>query len=209
MNNKPAPDAEACVNTPPQDAYWGLFWADGSSSSWIYSTLGVSGLTVQDGQAVGFSWQAGSGSTPPGVKPPTTATPSSSPSAKPSSSGEPSSTPKPSTAPGSSDAPSSAAPSSSAAADDSASRSPSAGRSAKDKAKKKAKADRTESAAASETPSTTSACPSPLAAATADPPAPGGDGGLPAWEFPALLVALAGAGGATAYLRRRAGGSTP
>ena len=29
----PAPSVEACVNTPPEDAYWGLWWSDGNLRS--------------------------------------------------------------------------------------------------------------------------------------------------------------------------------
>ncbi len=209
VDNKPGSDAEACVNTPPQDAYWGLFWADGTSASWKYSTLGVSGLTLQDGQSVAFSWQGSAGTTPPGVKPPATATPSPSPSPKPSSSPRPSASAKPSSSPGST----SAAPTTGAeATGGSATPSQEAERSSKAKAKEKAKAERTgkgqDEQTASATPEAVSATASPVAATAAEPSEPRG-GGLPGWALPAVLVALAGVGGATAYVRRRAGGSAP
>ena len=30
----------SCGNTPPADAYWGLFWSDGKSGTWTYSSVG-------------------------------------------------------------------------------------------------------------------------------------------------------------------------
>ena len=35
-----APASDPCVNTPPADAYWGLWWSDGKSGSWTYSSVG-------------------------------------------------------------------------------------------------------------------------------------------------------------------------
>lgn len=206
VDDKPGSDEEACVNTPPQDAYWGLFWADGTSSSWKYSTLGVSGLTLQDGQSVAFSWQGSAGTTPPGVKPPTTATPSPSPSPKPSSSPRPSASAKPSAAPGSS----SAAPTTDVeTTSGAATPSPAATRASKDKDKAERSGTGKDERSLSATPEAVSASASPVAATAVGPSAPGGGDGLPGWALPAVLVALAGVGGATAYLRRRAGGSAP
>ena len=34
------PADDPCVNTPPADAYWGLWWSDGESGEWSYSSLG-------------------------------------------------------------------------------------------------------------------------------------------------------------------------
>jgi hypothetical protein len=64
-----APSSDPCVNTPPSDAYWSLWWSDGKSGTWRYSTLGVGSLTVPAGGYVALSWQSGSGPAPPGVKP--------------------------------------------------------------------------------------------------------------------------------------------
>ena len=60
INQRPAPADQACVNTPPEDAYWGLWWSDGTSGSWVYSNYGVGSLKVPDGGYVGFAWQTGS-----------------------------------------------------------------------------------------------------------------------------------------------------
>ena len=36
-----APASDPCVNASPANAYWGLWWADGSQASWTYSSYGV------------------------------------------------------------------------------------------------------------------------------------------------------------------------
>jgi hypothetical protein len=52
INGQPASDP--CVRTPPSDAYWGLWWSDGRSGTWSYSSLGAGSLTVPDGGYVAF-----------------------------------------------------------------------------------------------------------------------------------------------------------
>lgn len=108
-----APASDPCVNASPANAYWGLWWADGSQPSWTYSSYGVGSLTVPAGGSVGWSWQqdrtAGT-SVPPGAAPPVTAastpttspTPSSSPTASASASPTASPTASPSGGGGSS-----------------------------------------------------------------------------------------------------------
>ena len=87
VSGKPATDP--CVNTPPSNAYWGLWWSDGESGTWTYSSLGVNSLKVPVGGSVGLSWIGGGGSVPPGVAPPRapepepTPTPTQQPSADP------------------------------------------------------------------------------------------------------------------------------
>ena len=84
------PASDPCVNTPPADAYWGLWWSDGKSGSWSYSSVAAGSLTIPDGGYVAFAWQSGT-RTAPGV--PATAhggssaptrTPSATPTTKPS-----------------------------------------------------------------------------------------------------------------------------
>ncbi len=70
---QPVPADEPCVTTPPQDAYWGLWWSDGKGS-WSYSNYGVSDLKVPDGSWVGFSWKGSASAQAPGITP-TTPTP--------------------------------------------------------------------------------------------------------------------------------------
>jgi len=224
VNQRPSPSEEPCVNTPPEDAYWGLWWSDGTSGSWVYSNYGVGSLKVPDGGYVALAWQSGS-KTPPGVAPavhaapaPTTATASATPTSRPSTkpSSKPSSKPthkasstpssKPSSAPTSGSAPtSSGASSESAAASSSA-------------------PDQTGTASASPTASPSDATASTLAEAsseatgvtspegseTPDPSATAGEAsavdepaGLPTWVAPLVLVLLAAAGGAAYLLRRR------
>src|SRR6478736_651430 len=63
------PADDPCVSTPPSDAYWGLYWSDGSSDSWSYASLGAGSQAVPDGGSVAFSWTGRSGRVPPGVAP--------------------------------------------------------------------------------------------------------------------------------------------
>jgi hypothetical protein len=91
VDNLPSPSDQACVNTPPESAYWSLWWSDGTSGSWSYSNYGVGSLKVPDGAYVGFAWVSGSKS-PPGVPAAThasspTPTPSAAPTVKPSTGG--------------------------------------------------------------------------------------------------------------------------
>ena len=95
-----APAAASCVSTPPANAYWGLYWSNGTSGSWSYSSLGVGSLTVPAGGSVAFAWQ-GQAQGPPGVAAPSHAgspTPSPSPTASPTPSG-PTATPSSSSSP--------------------------------------------------------------------------------------------------------------
>lgn len=85
------PLSDPCQNASPVDAYWGLWWADGSNASWTYSSSGVGGLIVPAGGSVGWSWKQGTGSAaPPGIAPPVVAS-TPTPSATPSSTSSPSS----------------------------------------------------------------------------------------------------------------------
>lgn len=94
------PESEPCLNTAPADAYWGLWWSDGSKGSWTYASSGAGALTVPAGGSVGWAWQqdrASSGAVPPGVAPPvapaSTPTPTPSPTTSSSPTSSPSATP--------------------------------------------------------------------------------------------------------------------
>jgi hypothetical protein len=63
------PSASACANTPPANAYWGLFWSNGKTGRWKYAALGVTSLRIPAGGSVAFSWQGNDQRTPPGVRP--------------------------------------------------------------------------------------------------------------------------------------------
>ncbi|MCD9155128.1 hypothetical protein [Aeromicrobium duanguangcaii] len=65
-----APAGDPCVEASPSDAYWGLFWSDGKSGSWVYSSLGVTSLKVPAGGSVAFVFQGSQQRTPPSVAPP-------------------------------------------------------------------------------------------------------------------------------------------
>ncbi len=69
VSGKPGPQEENCARTPPASAYWGLYWSDGKSGKWTYSSSGVGGLKVSSGGFVAFSWQNGGAGDPPGAAP--------------------------------------------------------------------------------------------------------------------------------------------
>lgn len=62
------PAADPCVNTSPANAYWGLYWSDGTSG-WRYASVAVGSLTVPAGATVALSWQNGGDADPPGTAP--------------------------------------------------------------------------------------------------------------------------------------------
>jgi hypothetical protein len=64
-----SPSSDPCINTSPADAYWSLWWSDGRSGQWSFSSLGVGSLTVPEGGYVALSWQGGSGRAAPRVAP--------------------------------------------------------------------------------------------------------------------------------------------
>ncbi|MGF9754079.1 hypothetical protein AAII07_02660 [Microvirga sp. 0TCS3.31] len=95
VNSVPASDP--CVNASPANAYWGLWWSDGTSSSWTFSSSGVGGLVVPAGGSVGWAWQqdrpSGAG-VPPAVPPPVNpATPTATPTASEPSTSSPTTSP--------------------------------------------------------------------------------------------------------------------
>jgi len=203
------PADDPCVNTPPGDAYWGLWWSDGKSGSWSYATTSAGGQRVPEGGYVGFSWNGSSTRSTPGLTPaprPTatpTPSPTKSPSHQPSSSAPPSSQPSQQ---------GSVTPSASASSDPSDPSGPSQP-SKSSKSSKPAKPGDKKSRSAKPSASATSAMPSasespsesaddvvPTSAEPAEP-----DGGLPAWVAPAAIVMLFGAAGAAAVVRRRRG----
>lgn len=77
INDVPAEDP--CVNTPPADAYWGLWWSDGTTGTWSYSTLAAGSLKIPEGGYVAFSWNQGAGKDKPSSKPTAHAQPSATP----------------------------------------------------------------------------------------------------------------------------------
>src|SRR4051794_12248217 len=62
------PQSDPCVTTSPSNAYWGLYWSDGTSG-WKYASTSAGSLTVPAGGTVAFSWQNGGTADPPGTAP--------------------------------------------------------------------------------------------------------------------------------------------
>ncbi len=225
------PASDPCVNTPPADAYWGLWWSDGSSGTWTYSSLGAGSLSVPEGGYVGFAWQSGSKSAP-GVpatphssapSPTPTQAPSSSPStggggsgsATPTRKPTPSPTPKPTPKPPKPTAKPSAQPTSlpssaTPTAVPTVTGSADAATVAPGQGETSAAAEPTESPTVQPaSPPDTAAAP-PSGSASFQPGdsttevAPTSEGGaLPAWVVPLVIVLLAAGGGAAYLLRRR------
>jgi len=197
VSGKPADSP--CVNTPPADAYWGLFWSDGTSGSWTYATSGAGGQHVPDGGYVGFSWQGSDIRAAPGYRP----APHPSPSPTPTPDHDPTHAPTHDpTQPGSSMPPTTEATSDSPTA----STSTSAAASPSSTGRGTRHGQRAEDEQPSPTPTATgsgSASASPSLAPASSDPADPGDGGLPGWVAPAVVAVLFGAAGAVAMVRRQ------
>ena len=86
----PTADEETCSNTPPANAYWGLFWSDGSPQTWSYASQGASSQRVPNGGSVGWRFQDGGDRDYPGAAPTARPKPAPSPDPSPRPSPEPS-----------------------------------------------------------------------------------------------------------------------
>ncbi|MEO5851674.1 MAG: hypothetical protein ABIQ15_04095, partial [Nocardioides sp.] len=104
-----APASDPCVNTSPADAYWGLYWSNGTSGSWTYSTLGAGSLEIPAGGSVAFAWQ-GASEGPPAVAPPALGGSSPSPTKQPTATPTKAPTQSPTKAPTTAPAPPTATP---------------------------------------------------------------------------------------------------
>lgn len=209
VEGKPSPSQEACANTPPANAYWGLFWSDGKSGRWTYATTGVNGLEVPNGGFVAFSWQGSESKDPPSAspvnaKPAPTKTPTPTPTKKPTPTrkAKPTSHAKPTRT--ATVATPTAVASSTARARARASATPSVTPSPRESAS----ATPGSSASTSPDPTdTASAGPDVTGAVSPDndftPPAE--QGGLPVWVPIAVIVALAGVAAGALWWRRRTG----
>ncbi|KQW53734.1 hypothetical protein ASC77_05600 [Nocardioides sp. Root1257] len=197
------PASDPCVNTPPADAYWGLWWSDGTSGRWTYATTAAGSLHVPDGGYVAFSWNGSASRSAPGASPtahPAAPTRTPSPSAAPTK--KPTKKPKPSPSSGTHgssttlSATLSASPSTDPSSEASPSRSASASSSPAEPSSTGAADTPSTSPEVDESPSDT---PTPTAAEPADP----SDGGLPTWVGPVVVILLFAAGGTVAVVRRR------
>ena len=63
------PRQDPCVNTPPADAYWSLWWSDGSSRTWSYATTSAGSLEIPDGGYVALAWDQVDGDLAPSTTP--------------------------------------------------------------------------------------------------------------------------------------------
>jgi hypothetical protein len=202
-----AKPASSCQQTPPADAYWSLWWSDGTSGQWKYSSVGVTQLKVPEGGYVALSWQGQTSQAKPRVP----ATAHSSPSPSPSPTHRPShhATSHPTATPHASSAPSSSASVAPPAVPSSSPAVPPRSR------RHHAARHHTGSTTATPSPTTGAAGTAARAAGasrqlTATPASdPGsGSGGLPAWVAP-LAVGVLFAGAGTILLVRRRGSGGP
>ncbi len=208
-----APASAQCVNMPPANAYWGLFWSDGSGG-WIYSSEGVDSLNVPNGGSVAFAWQNGGGTDYPGVPPasPRDEGSGSGSGGGGSGSGSGSGSDGPASSdtggsggadgttstPGQSDSPSgSASPSSKSGKPGKPDKPGKAGESKKDEREKPSE---------SSDPESPSESPTNASAPVADPPSAADQGGLPTWVAPVGIAVLFAAAGVVALVRRRSVG---
>lgn len=213
------PAGEDCSDMPPADAYWALYWSNGKSGGWTYSSLGVDGLKIPPGGSVAFSWSKG-GTTRPSVAPPVIAAAESpTPQAEPTTASgvegsgkgdkkpgkgetrKPFPTPKPTVPP--------ATPSPTAATTPTASASSTPGKPARTRSSTpSATPSATPVASPTEAPVTAAPIPSASPEGAGDPVTPTAaetdDGGVPGWLPPALIALLAAVAGAVAWARRRA-----
>lgn len=202
ISGKPADDP--CVDTPPANAYWGLFWSNGTSGSWNYSSSGAGGLKVPAGGSVAFAWQGSDARSVPSSAPPKHDPPISVPPPKPPK-------PTPSTQP-TTPAPAAPTTESSGVAP---SASPTASATPSPSASPRAESTVTYGAAPVAMPQSTA--PDPAGGVTAsasaevepeiEPTASDATdgGGLPLW-VPLSVIALGLAGAGTAYYLRRRNG---
>jgi len=206
-----APSSDPCVNTPPSDAYWSLWWSDGKSGSWKYSSAGVDSLKVPAGGYVALSWQGQSSQAKPRVTPTPHASSSPSPTPSPSTPPprhthhavhhHPSASPTAaatSNAPGTASAPSGSPSGPSAAAS----------RSAHATHHHSASAYHASHRPTSRASATPQADEPPNRATQPASGEPSSDSGLPGWIAPVLVALVFLAGGAVTVVRRRRSGGT-
>lgn len=190
-----SPSSDPCINTSPADAYWSLWWSDGKSGQWSFSSQGIGSLTVPDGGYVALSWQGGTGKAAPRVTPRPHPTASASP------------TPSPTHVPTSpTSGPSSAPPATPTTGDPTATSSSSSSPGTRSAPPLRHHHDgrRHRHHGATSSPSATDRA---AGAPATDPVEPTGSG-LPAWVAPGLVALVFAAAGAVFVLRRRRSGGS-
>lgn len=195
------PASDPCVNTSPADAYWGLYWSDGTSG-WKYASTSAGSLTVPAGGSVAFSWQNGGGD-PPGIAP---ASPAPAPTKQPTRQPTTQPTKQPTRQPTRQPTGQPTAGSAATRGATSSATGPTAPTTSGSPSGS-ASASASPSAASSSQETSQSADPSGAGQATVSVDAPEAgrtdDGGLAWWVPVAVLVLLAGGGGAAWWTRRR------
>jgi hypothetical protein len=194
------PADDPCVNTPPADAYWGLWWSDGKSGEWSYSSLGAGSLTIPAGGYVAMVWDDSSGDVRPRTGAPAHPNPTPTPTKKPSPSQAPTTIPAPTTpatptatVSGTTTPEPTARPSRtkkpSPSKTSTKTPSPSEETTAPDPSEEPSSDDRTDAAGPIDQPVT--------------PAASSDGGGLPVWVAPVVVVVLLGTAAGVALARRR------
>lgn len=197
VSGEPADDP--CVNTPPPDAYWGLWWSDGESSAWTYSSEGAGSLNIPEGGSVAFSWNGSETKTPPGADPATHADePSPTPATGPGGGGGGQGGPGAGGSGGG--PPSTADPSGTSTAspsDDPSRRERDGARAGGRKQDRDEESDGPSDEPSDSSPTTMD--PTPVA----DPASSADDASLPAWVAPTVAGSLFAVAGVVALVRRR------
>jgi hypothetical protein len=193
------PADDPCVNTPPADAYWGLWWSDGESGEWSYSSLAAGSLTVPAGGYVAMVWDGSAGTVRPQADPTAHPTPTPTPTATPTRKPSPTPSATPTPTPAASPTTESTEPTTEPT------REPTVEPSRTKKPKPTRTSSPTESTAApsSEPPTDQQTEAGAAIEDPGDPAASSDDGGLPGWVAPVLVVVLLGAAGGVAVVRRQ------
>ena len=77
IDGAPGPASEACIDTPPHNAYWS-YWRAKRGGAWVYSDIGAASKgTARAGSVQGWSFSDGS-NPPPRVAPPAATAPATS-----------------------------------------------------------------------------------------------------------------------------------
>lgn len=208
-----APADDPCVNTPPANAYWGVWWSDGTSSGWTYSSVGVGSLTIPDGGSVALSWNGSSAKSPPGASPPQHSTqeptgkpapakpPPTQPSQPPPSGGGKDGSSGGATSPADTTSPGAAQ--LGAAPAGKRNRNDAEKGSDRDRERKQAERARQTDATSPTDEASTSPTDEGAAPVAAEPSVNADESALPVWVGPVAVGGLLGVAGVATYLRRR------
>ena len=184
------PADDPCVNTPPDDAYWSLWWSDGTTGKWTYASLGAASLTIPVGGYVAMVWDGSTGTVVPAASPAVHPTPTPTPTQRPTPTSTP--TPAPTASP------------TAAATTTAPTPTPTKKPTRKPTKQPTKQPTVTATPSASASPSTAEPTDEPTDLPPSDAvDGSSDDGGLPGWVPPVLVVVLLGVAGTVAVLRRR------